>query len=60
MTKLTRYTNFEALKSDFQSSKEASVKDNEQPSEFEAFVNRMKRELAFKKKSKTANGKQFS
>lgn len=60
MIKLKRYTNFEALKSDCQSSKEGSIKDNNQPSEFEAFVKRMKRELATKKKSKTDNGKQFS
>jgi len=57
MAKLTRYTNFEALKSDVKLSKIASIKGNKQLSELEAFLKQLMRELPVKKKTKITDGK---
>ena len=57
MAKLTRYTNFEALKSGIKSRKAALIKDKKLLSEFETFLNLLQREYSDKKKTKTPYGK---
>ncbi len=59
MTKLTRYTNFEDLKSDAKSDETASIKNNKVLLEFEAFLNLLHDKFSVKKKTKNANGKQY-
>jgi hypothetical protein len=57
MAKLTRYTNFEALKAEVKSRKAAQVKNKKLSSEFEAFLHLLQSEYAHKKKTKTSYGK---
>ena len=60
MSKLKKYTGFEALKSDIKQDKAGSPKDNKLLLEFEAFLNSLQREFSINKQSKGDNGKQFS
>jgi len=57
MAKLRRYTNFEALKLDVNLRDVSTVKRKKSLSEFEAFLNLLRREYSNKKKIKSINGK---
>ena len=57
MAKLTRHTNFEALKSEAQSNKATQAKDKKLSLEFEDFLNLLQNEYSNKKKIKTSYGK---
>jgi len=57
MAKLRRYTNFEALKLDVNLRDVSTVKRKKSLSEFEAFLNLLRREYSKKKKIKSINGK---
>lgn len=57
MAKLTRYSDFEALKSDAKSSEAVSKKGSKQLSELESFLILLRSKLSVKKETKTANGK---
>jgi len=49
MTKLTRYTNFEDLKSNVKPRKTDSIRNKKMLSEFEDFINLLKRKYSVKK-----------
>ena len=52
MKKLTRYSNFEALKSAAKSSETVSTEVNNQSFELESFLNLLRRKLSVKNKNK--------
>ncbi|MBO2010155.1 hypothetical protein [Hymenobacter negativus] len=55
MAKLTRYTSFEALKSDIQPAKLNQADSAKAHAEFEEFVKLLQRELAAKKSAKPSD-----
>ena len=57
MKKLTKHTNFKALKSDIKSGKANPIKDKKLMSEFKAFLNLLQSEFSIRKKAKTVYGK---
>ena len=59
MAKLTKYTNFEAFKSDTKSDIAPVIKDKKLMLEFEAFLNLLQNKFLEKKETKTTDGKQF-
>jgi hypothetical protein len=58
MKRLTKYSDFNALKLESNTRSERRSQDKSLLSEFESFLNQLKQELSIKKKNKTsANGK---
>lgn len=55
MAKLTRFTSFEALKSDAEEAKATPAARDKAHAEFEEFIKILQRELAAKNKSKACN-----
>jgi hypothetical protein len=56
MAKLTRYTSFEALKSDIQPSTLTDAERDSVYAEFEEVIKLLQQQLAAKKKAKCSNG----
>ncbi len=59
MSKLKKYTNFEALKSDIKTEKVAQ-KDNKLLLEFETFLHSLQRQFSTNQQTKGTHGKQLS
>lgn len=57
MKKLTKYTDFDTLKSNAKTSNAIPVRDSKALSEFDTFLRLLQREYSNKKKNKAANGK---
>jgi len=55
MAKLTRYTSFEALKSDIQPATLTAAERDRVYTEFEEFIKLLQQDLAAKKKAKRSN-----
>ena len=60
MSKLKKYTNFEALKADETTDKAAFAKGNKLLLEFEAFLNSLRRQFSTNQQAKGTHGKQIS
>ncbi len=60
MSKLKKYTNFEALKSDAKPDKAVSPKDEDLLAEFKSFITLLQQQFSTNQQTKSTRGKQIS